>query len=291
MKRPEPTGDKEVCEHKRYDHRNSDKHHVCFYCKDCGESWYVTRPRFEEAKNTSKEVESYAASNNLVQRMVDKIVEPTAIPLVDARTVVELFGKRATQLIDDYAKGKLQCVDTNMMKEILDDTLSQVIEDRERQERTKQSRPSRSTSRKRTSTGEDSKTESTAYLSTNEHMMTCTDLEMVAYPAFPHRLYEHLPIIDIWKDPGVWAIPDGGCNSSCHSAKWRENAQYKLEQMGRGYQGLIEEHDSKTFAGLGKHKSSCAGRFTFPAAWKAKSVRFQPMKSLKGTAHVLLGLT
>ena len=82
-------------------------------------------------------------------------------------------------------------------------------------------------------------------------------------------VYGHLPIVDIWKDRNIWAIPDGGCNSSCHSRAWRENAQNKLAKMGRGYTGLYtEDPNTKSFSGLGAAKSTCVGRFKFPTAYK-----------------------
>ena len=36
-----------------------------------------------------------------------------------------------------------------------------------------------------------------------------------------------IPIIDPYKDPGVWAIVDDGCNSCCFSEAWFENASWK----------------------------------------------------------------
>ena len=46
--------------------------------------------------------------------------------------------------------------------------------------------------------------------------------------ALSHVIKSDLPIIDIWKDPGVWGVLDGGCNTTCASTKWMRNIAKKL---------------------------------------------------------------
>ena len=38
--------------------------------------------------------------------------------------------------------------------------------------------------------------------------------------------------IDIFKDDGVWATLDEGCNSCCHGKAWALNAEDKYEKLG-----------------------------------------------------------
>ena len=40
-----------------------------------------------------------------------------------------------------------------------------------------------------------------------------------------HGVNAKLREIDMLEDDGVWAILDGGCNTTCHSLGWRLNAQ------------------------------------------------------------------
>ena len=39
---------------------------------------------------------------------------------------------------------------------------------------------------------------------------------------------DHLPIVDIMEDPGIWVCFDEACDSNCHGQEWRENAERKL---------------------------------------------------------------
>ena len=90
-----------------------------------------------------------------------------------------------------------------------------------------------------------------------------------AYPAMMKHMYSHLPVVDIWKDPHVWAIPDGGCNSSCHSKAWRINTQKKLANMGSGYAGIYKNDPTiKSFSGLGSMKSTSRGVFRYPTCYR-----------------------
>ena len=36
------------------------------------------------------------------------------------------------------------------------------------------------------------------------------------------------PVIDPYKHPGIWAVFDDGCNSSCHGTTWAKDAAAKL---------------------------------------------------------------
>ena len=36
-------------------------------------------------------------------------------------------------------------------------------------------------------------------------------------------VYGHLPVVDIWRDPNIWAIPDGDCMCRRNWRKWAED--------------------------------------------------------------------
>eukprot|EP00435_Cladocopium_sp_Y103_P068333 s119_g31.t1 len=54
---------------------------------------------------------------------------------------------------------------------------------------------------------------------------------------------------DMYDDPDVYCILDEGCNSTCHSAFWAEDACKKLNAMG--YDFPLTSTEGKKFAGLG----------------------------------------
>ena len=58
---------------------------------------------------------------------------------------------------------------------------------------------------------------------------------------------------NILEDPRVFALLDEGCNRTCHGERWRKNAQYKLQMLGRSLGPLIG--DPKTYSGLGQTRS------------------------------------
>ena len=69
---------------------------------------------------------------------------------------------------------------------------------------------------------------------------------------------DHLPIVDIWNDPGIWVILDEGCNSNCHSTAWADNAIKKLAKHGFYPQWL--SHEKKHFSGIGEGTATTGTR-------------------------------
>ena len=72
-----------------------------------------------------------------------------------------------------------------------------------------------------------------------------------------------LKIIDPWTDDDIWGVADGGWNSSCHSVKWRSNAQEKLLKHGFGMQ--IIQSQPRNYKGLGSD-TKMIGKSRYPTA-------------------------
>ena len=68
--------------------------------------------------------------------------------------------------------------------------------------------------------------------------------------------------IDMYSGRDVYCILDEGCNSSCHSSKWVEDATRKLNALG--YDFPFKTTESKSFAGLGSKGSKTEGLKTVP---------------------------
>ena len=39
-----------------------------------------------------------------------------------------------------------------------------------------------------------------------------------------------LRVVNVYEDPGIWIVLDGGCNSYCHGNRWAENTEMKLKK-------------------------------------------------------------
>ena len=161
---------------------------------------------------------------------------------MDANLAVQLFADQANKYIDAIERSKHHRIDTNKLRECLDSAITKVIQDRAPAE----------TSQRPVKVKEERTVET-------DPKATALLAEGAAFTAI--TLYEYLPIVDPWTDPNIWAIPDGGCNSSCHSRAWRGNAMEKLARMGCGYTGHLEDQTTKTFSRLGSNKSTCVGRY------------------------------
>jgi hypothetical protein len=68
------------------------------------------------------------------------------------------------------------------------------------------------------------------------------DQDHVAHMAYPDDMPDLIPqddyqttslrVVDPINDEGVWAIVDDACNSCCHGASWRKNAEAKWKNKG-----------------------------------------------------------
>ena len=74
-----------------------------------------------------------------------------------------------------------------------------------------------------------------------------------------HRLRE----VDMLADPGVWAILDEGCNTTCHSKAWRLNAQEKL--LNKGFTMEICDAN-KTYNSVGANATKASKMYRIPFA-------------------------
>ena len=80
-------------------------------------------------------------------------------------------------------------------------------------------------------------------------------------PVLKGPLRKRLRKVDIMADPGVWAILDEGCNTTCHSKMWRENAEEKYLQQGF----VVERFPSKKeYHGVGGSPIQTKFCFKFP---------------------------
>ena len=70
--------------------------------------------------------------------------------------------------------------------------------------------------------------------------------------------------IDMYPGRDVYCILDEGCNSSCHSSKWAEDATRKLNALG--YDFPFKTTESKSCAGLGSKGSKTEGLKTVPVS-------------------------
>jgi len=67
--------------------------------------------------------------------------------------------------------------------------------------------------------------------------------------------------VDIMNDASVWAILDEGCNTTCHSRMWRENAEEKF--LNQGF--VVERFDSKKEChGVGDKPVTTKHCYSFP---------------------------
>ena len=73
-----------------------------------------------------------------------------------------------------------------------------------------------------------------------------------------------LAYVNPFKDPGIWAILDEGCNSSTHTRTWREDAEAKW--LKKGFKCYISNPKSAKFTGIGQTNST--GRYKLPMALK-----------------------
>ena len=76
----------------------------------------------------------------------------------------------------------------------------------------------------------------------------------------PAALDGGLPYVDIYEDPGIWAVFDEGCNSACHSKAWADDAEKKLEKIGM--QPVWIHQRPRSYTGIGKQNTS--GNKAFP---------------------------
>ena len=67
--------------------------------------------------------------------------------------------------------------------------------------------------------------------------------------------------VDIMEDGSVWATLDEGCNTTCHSRQWRENAESKFLNYGF----VVERYDSKKqYHGVGDKPVETKHCYMFP---------------------------
>ena len=67
--------------------------------------------------------------------------------------------------------------------------------------------------------------------------------------------------VDIMEDGSVWATLDEGCNTTCHSRQWSENAEAKFLSYGF----VVERYDSKNqYHGVGDKPVETKRCYMFP---------------------------
>ena len=93
-----------------------------------------------------------------------------------------------------------------------------------------------------------------------------------------------LPTVDIYKDKGIYAILDEGCNSTVHGDVSARNAEAKLEFLG--FTSKFQASPPRDFKGFGKTRA--LGVRSFPC-----SILTFEKKRLPGIleSHEILGST
>ena len=74
-----------------------------------------------------------------------------------------------------------------------------------------------------------------------------------------------LRVVDMMNDDGVWAILDEGCNMTCHSRSWRQNAEQKLLNLGFTMEALEAR---KEYNGVGATATKSSSMFRIPFSVK-----------------------
>ena len=71
-----------------------------------------------------------------------------------------------------------------------------------------------------------------------------------------------MPMVDIYKDKGIYAVLDEGCNSTVQGDVWARHAEAKLESLG--FTSKFEASPPKCFKGLsGNARTLESGVFRF----------------------------
>ena len=185
----------------------------------------IAKPR-AEAMIAEKVASKVAASSAPLVQVTGKVAAEKLISAGTATDVLNVFVAQAKQLI-----GSSDSVTTTQLHNLLADSVIAC------------------TTAKSAAESATSAMGSTAFMA-----MTSPD----EYSSDGKRL------VDPYEDEGIWAIPDGGCNASCHSVKWRENADAKLR--ADGYTTHWYHQKQKTFRGLGKNTTQCHGKRAWPVA-------------------------
>ena len=77
------------------------------------------------------------------------------------------------------------------------------------------------------------------------HAFVALESLMALVKAHTLRFNDDLEIVDIFEDDRVWAVPDGGCNSTCHSPLWRRNAEEMWAKMAAGRKSHCRHHNKQ----------------------------------------------
>ena len=67
-----------------------------------------------------------------------------------------------------------------------------------------------------------------------------------------------LQVVNIWKDEGIWAVLDEGCNRSMHGTEWGKNARKKLADMG--FASPWSSREQCMYSGVGGRSKSLGKR-------------------------------
>ena len=88
---------------------------------------------------------------------------------------------------------------------------------------------------------------------------------------FPNT--RHLPVVDIYEDPGIWVCLDEGCSSNCHGELRGQTTDHKLSLMTTkcvlDFQWLHKR--SKHFDGIGTERVKTKGKRLLPTCMKLKN--------------------
>ena len=151
----------------------------------------MTRQEWDRCQQVQRQVERVPAQRLDVVEKATKDIESIR---ENAVNVVSLFAKQVTKMINGSEK---EIISSSLLLRGLEDAIEAVAD--------KQPTP-------------------TAFV-------VYEDYDNYPRETIPLSLAVEVPIIDMFKDDGIWAIPDGGCNYSVFSSGWKENTIGKLREQ------------------------------------------------------------
>jgi YesN/AraC family two-component response regulator len=82
-----------------------------------------------------------------------------------------------------------------------------------------------------------------------------------------------LPIVNIFKGPGIWICLDEGCNSNCHGTDWAANTIEKLMKTSIEITFDWIHRRVRSFTGIGDAKVEAIGKRKCPTAFVLENFR------------------
>ena len=231
-----PSQDSAQCQHRRTDHRGSNKQVRKTYCLDCGT--YIDSVSQAVVKSISEDPDKTQVWVSTEERaMLDRVGEHDTIRRDEIVAAAQMMLIEAQQLDGgDYTLLSIG----NMFIDCAD----RVLADR------KPPAPSAPAA--------------SAAPTVPAAMTFSRERNALVATLHKDRSTTSLRVVDPYADPHVWAIVDDGCNSCTHSDAWRINAEEKWKKLG--FKCYVKDKKITTFSGVGSAPST--GKWEFPCAFQ-----------------------